>query len=133
MNDPAPISDDELAEIRRRTEAVTVLAPWESFIEGRDHQSGDDFIRTGGLDSAQPDMYITLYYGTALPIGKGPGTRSDIDYLVPPSSYPYFRGLDQTLPSLGPEGVIPGFHNPFIGPGIRFEPGTEPRGLPPAR
>jgi hypothetical protein len=47
--------------------------------------------------------------GTDLPIGKDPPdmpgtTRSDIDYLAPPSSHPYFEG--QTLPSIGPEGLI---------------------------
>ena len=30
--------------------------------------------------------------GTDLPIGKGPDTRSDIDFLVPPSSSTYIRG-----------------------------------------
>jgi hypothetical protein len=32
--------------------------------------------------------------GTALPIGKGPGTQSDIDYLIPPGSTFYYRGLE---------------------------------------
>ena len=62
--------------------------------------------------------------GTDLPIGKGPGTRSDIDFLVPPSSLEHFRGLTGRLPSLDPgSGVISGIHNPHIGPAIRFEPG----------
>ena len=37
-------------------------APWEAFVEGRDHFSGDDFIRTGGLDDASPDMYVSLAF-----------------------------------------------------------------------
>ena len=65
--------------------------------------------------------------GTDLPMGKGPGTRSDIDYLVPPSSRQYFTGFESQLPSLDPaSGIIPGVHNPYIGPAIRFEPEAIP-------
>jgi hypothetical protein len=69
--------------------------------------------------------------GTDLPIGKGPGTRSDIDFLAVPSSNPYFRGLESQLPSLDPlTGIIPGAGNKFIGPVIRFEPGVSPSFIP---
>jgi RHS repeat-associated protein len=73
--------------------------------------------------------------GTRLPIGKDPPgalgtTRSDIDYLVPPSSHPYYKGLEGQLPSIDPGGIIPGTHNPHIGPAIRFEPGAAPRYVP---
>ena len=69
--------------------------------------------------------------GTNLPVGKGPGTRSDIDVLVPPSSRGHFEGLENGLPSLDPKsGIIPGTHNPHIGPAIRFEPGAAPRYVP---
>jgi len=62
--------------------------------------------------------------GTDLPIGKGPGTRSDIDYVAPPSSLPYFDGVQGNLPSLDPKtGIIPGTGNPFIGPIIRLNQG----------
>jgi RHS repeat-associated protein len=40
--------------------------------------------------------------GTDLPIGKGAGTRSDIDYLVPLSSMGNYRGLVGNLPSVDP-------------------------------
>lgn len=61
--------------------------------------------------------------GTDLPIGKGPGTRSDIDYISPPSSQSYFEGLQSQLPGIDPKtGIIPGVPNPNIGPSIRFEP-----------
>ena len=64
--------------------------------------------------------------GTKFPIGKGPGTRSDIDYIVPPSSIPNFKDLQHNLPDLDPKtGLIPGTGNPFIGPLIRFEPGLK--------
>lgn len=61
--------------------------------------------------------------GTNLPLGKGQGTRSDIDYVVPPSSLPHFEGLQGKLPSIDPNtGIIPGVSNPNIGSSIRFEP-----------
>lgn len=65
---------------------------------------------------------------TDLPIGKGEGTRSDIDYLGSPSSMPYFEqtGLLYKLPSLAPEGLIEGLHMSSDGPGIYFEPGIPP-------
>jgi RHS repeat-associated protein len=70
--------------------------------------------------------------GSKLPIGKGQGTRSDIDYLVPPGSRSYYQGLQNGLPAIDPNsGLLFGVHNPFIGPAIRFEPGAQPRYLPP--
>lgn len=66
--------------------------------------------------------------GTSLPLGKGPGTRSDIDYVAPPGSHPYFKDLQHQLPSIDPKtGVVPGAGNPNIGPVIRFEPNAKPR------
>ena len=52
-----PLTDAELAAIRARVDAASP-APWESFIEGRDHLAGDDFIRIGGLDLAWHDMNV---------------------------------------------------------------------------
>jgi hypothetical protein len=43
------ITDKDLNEIEQRHRLAT-SGPWESFIEGRDHLSGDSFIRTGGED-----------------------------------------------------------------------------------
>lgn len=43
------LASGELDAIRMRAEHAT-LGPWRCFIEGRDHESGDDFIRTGGGD-----------------------------------------------------------------------------------
>ena len=66
-----------------------------------------------------------------MPIGKGPGTRSDIDVLVGPSSRGNFQSLENRLPSLDPKsGVITGTQNPHIGPAVRFEPGARPRFVP---
>ena len=55
--DSQPLTAGELSEIRARLDAATP-GPWESFIEGRDHTSGDDFIRTGGLRDDCPDIYV---------------------------------------------------------------------------
>jgi hypothetical protein len=51
------MTEEQLREIEARCNATTA-GPWESFIEGRDHLSGDDFIRTGGLDDSSPDIYL---------------------------------------------------------------------------
>jgi hypothetical protein len=67
--------------------------------------------------------------GSDLPVGKGPGTKSDIDYIAPPSSHPYFEGID--LPTPDPvTRIIPGSPSPSIGPSIRFEPGSSPYLIP---
>ena len=56
---------------------------------------------------------------------------SDIDYLVPPSSLDYFGELAADLPDLDPtHGVVPGVHNPYIGPAIRFAPRERPTYIP---
>ncbi len=39
------ITDDELAAMTTRVEATTP-GPWTSWVEGRDHTSGDSFIKT---------------------------------------------------------------------------------------
>ena len=87
MNDE--ITDDELRQILARAEA-SLGAPWESFVEGRDHTSGDDFIRTGGLDNASPDIYVTLSYWSDEPPTPAPSevldfiaaARQDVPRLV---------------------------------------------------
>jgi len=59
-------------------------------------------------------------------------SASDIDYLVPHGSLPYYEnfGLQRALPRIDSEGLIPGVHNPYIGPAIRFEPGMSPMYIP---
>jgi hypothetical protein len=47
------LGDEELAAIEARCRAATP-GPWRSFIEGRDHTSGDSFIQTTG-----DDIYLT--------------------------------------------------------------------------
>jgi len=43
------MTEEELLEIEKLCEAATA-GPWRPFLEGRDHQSGSSFIRTGGDD-----------------------------------------------------------------------------------
>jgi len=43
------ITRNELEAMRARCTAATP-APWQAFVEGRDHTSGSSFIRTGGKD-----------------------------------------------------------------------------------
>jgi hypothetical protein len=44
-----PLSEQELSDIEQRAIAATPR-PWKSYLEGRDHTSGDSFIQTGGDD-----------------------------------------------------------------------------------
>jgi hypothetical protein len=75
--------------------------------------------------------------GTDTPVGKGPGTRSDIDYVVE-KPYPEFPSalddldpLVSKLPDVNPgHGPIRGTYNPYEGPGIHFEPGRPPTPKP---
>jgi hypothetical protein len=50
---PSTLSAEGLATIEQRCAASTP-GPWTSFVEGRDHLSGSDFIRT-----ASEDIYLT--------------------------------------------------------------------------
>lgn len=53
-----PPTDAELDKMDRRVGAASP-APWESSVEGRDHESGSSFILIGGLHDTQSDMYVT--------------------------------------------------------------------------
>lgn len=48
------LTADELREIKRRCAAARP-GPWISFVEGRDHESGSDFIRVG-MDDDDDDI-----------------------------------------------------------------------------
>ena len=47
------LSPEQLIEIAARCDRATP-GPWRSYVEGRDHTSGDSFIMTGG-----DDIYLT--------------------------------------------------------------------------
>jgi hypothetical protein len=68
-----PLSDAELAAIAARAAAASP-APWEAFVEGRDHLGGDDFIRVGGLDDDEPDMYVLR--------DRTPASAADLDFIA---------------------------------------------------
>ena len=43
------LSDEDISKMLDRCARATP-GPWKSFVEGRDHLSGSNFIRTGGDD-----------------------------------------------------------------------------------
>lgn len=52
------LSDGELDEMMRRCAAATP-GPWRSYLEGRDHTSGDSFIMTGEGSHRGEDLYLS--------------------------------------------------------------------------
>lgn len=52
------LSDEELNSIEGRVAAATP-GPWRSFIEGRDHQSGSNFIMTGEIEGRGDDIELS--------------------------------------------------------------------------
>jgi hypothetical protein len=59
------MTDQELKEIESRCNAASP-GPWKSFVEGRDHESGDSFIMTGIANAENiwsnnrgTDIYLT--------------------------------------------------------------------------
>jgi hypothetical protein len=52
------MTDEELGEITARCEAATP-GPWRSYLEGRDHASGSDFIMTGEGTSRGEDIELS--------------------------------------------------------------------------
>jgi hypothetical protein len=53
-----PMTDKELQDIKDRCRVVTP-GPWRSYIEGRDHTSGSDFIMTGEAGARGNDIELT--------------------------------------------------------------------------
>ena len=73
------LTDDELERLQELTDAA-LPGPWKAFVEGRDHYSGDDFIRTGGLDDSGPDLYVTAsYWDNEQP---QPAGAADLDFIA---------------------------------------------------
>ena len=68
------LTDTELKDISDRCQKAT-SGPWKSFIEGRDHESGSDFIRT-------PDGDIELIAGTREDQDFIAHSRTDIPKLI---------------------------------------------------
>jgi hypothetical protein len=71
------LTDDALEQMERRSHAAS-KPPWQSFIEGQDHWGGDNFIRIGGMDDSEPDMYESR--GTTG--GLVPASDADLDLIA---------------------------------------------------
>jgi hypothetical protein len=71
VTDEKSLSDADLDAIERRCLAASV-APWESFIEGREMSSGDSMIRVGRGD--EPDMYVSR--------DAAPASAADLDFIA---------------------------------------------------
>lgn len=67
--------------------------------------------------------------GSAARGGRVPG--SDIDYTTASAWVPYFQAASKELPGIGlGHAILEGAHEPYEGPGIRFEPGVPPVLIP---
>ncbi|WP_082146161.1 MULTISPECIES: hypothetical protein [Burkholderia] len=52
------MNDEQLEEIEARCKAAT-LGPWVSYVEGRDHESGSNFIMTGPEWARSDDIELS--------------------------------------------------------------------------
>jgi hypothetical protein len=77
VSDTDPLSSDELDAIERRCRLASP-GPWQSFVEGREYLGGDNFIRIGGLDDSEPDMYVSR----ATEQGLAPASNHDLDFIA---------------------------------------------------
>lgn len=73
-----PLSDDELDELEALTAGASA-APWRAFVEGRDHTSGDDFIRVGDSQTREEDMYVSR--------DTRPASADDLDFIAAARNY----------------------------------------------
>jgi hypothetical protein len=74
--DDAPLTEAELDELDRFVEGASP-APWQVF--AGPGIGGDDFIRLGGDDDSQPDMYVRHD-------GK-PAPEADLDFIATARNY----------------------------------------------
>lgn len=70
------MTEQELAETEARAAAATP-GPWTSYVEGRDHLSGDAFIRFSDSDD-EDDMYVPRHRST----GCYPASTADQDFIA---------------------------------------------------
>lgn len=61
--------------------AAATPGPWESFVEAREPIGGSDFIRTGGMDDASPDMYVMHSHWEGPP-GLVQVPAADLDFIA---------------------------------------------------
>ncbi|MGE9549558.1 hypothetical protein [Snodgrassella sp. CS2] len=79
MQKKTEISDFELNQIKQRCDKAT-SGPWVSYIEGRDHTSGSNFIMTGNKNNRGED--IELIGGTIYDQDFIAHARQDIPNLI---------------------------------------------------
>lgn len=63
------MTEQELSDIELRC-SVAQSIPWKAYIEGRDHESGSSFIKTGESDQREEDLEI---------LGA---TNADLDFIA---------------------------------------------------
>jgi hypothetical protein len=73
------ITEEELNEIEQRVNKAQ-KSPWKAFIEGRDHESGSDFIMIGIAENRKDD--IELIGATADDYDFIANARQDIPKLI---------------------------------------------------
>jgi hypothetical protein len=103
-DEPDSLTDAALEQMERRCDAAC-KPPWQSFIEGRDHWGGDNFIRVGGMDDSEPDMYVSRAVNGALV----PASDADLDFIAYarqdlPRLLAEVRRLRATQPSADSDG-----------------------------
>jgi hypothetical protein len=74
--DDAPLTAAELDEFDRFATSASP-APWQ--VIAGPGIGGDDFIRLGGDDDVQPDMYVLH--------GGNPASESDLDFIAAARNY----------------------------------------------
>jgi len=73
-----PVSDELLDELERLS-AEADPPPWCSFIEGRDHESGDSFVMVGEGEQRRADLYLSRE--------SAPAGRNDHDLVAAARTY----------------------------------------------
>jgi hypothetical protein len=108
------LDDADLKAIEGRCQAASP-GPWKAFVEGRDHWSGDDFIRVSD-DDDEPDMYVHR----ATSEGLRPASSNDLDFIaaarqdVPRLLSQRFSGCEIHAES-GPVGLEPTTRGDLVG------------------
>jgi hypothetical protein len=72
MSEPR-ISDEQLKTLRKLADGASP-PPWQSMIEGRDHQAGDNFVMIGREDDRDEDLYLSH--------DSGPASAADHDFIA---------------------------------------------------
>jgi hypothetical protein len=57
-DEPRWLTEAQLDQIEERCNAAS-KPPWESFLESQGGFGGNSFIRVGGMDDNEPDMYVS--------------------------------------------------------------------------